>query len=163
MKSLSHIGLFLTPWYVACQAPPSIGFSRQKYWSGLPFPSPHQYLKDTQFSIHCLPEPCRFPEPWNDWFFWKFLNFSMIQQMLAFWSLVLLPFLNPAWTSGSSRFTLLKPGLENFKHYFASVWDECNCAVVWAFFGIAFLWDWHEKWPFPVLWPLLAFSNLLAY
>ena len=34
---------------------------------------------------------------------------------------------------------LLKPGLENFEHYFTSVWDECNCAVVWAFFGIAFL------------------------
>ena len=34
---------------------------------------------------------------------------------------------------------LLKPGLENFKHYFASLWDECNCAVVWSFFGIAFL------------------------
>ena len=33
---------------------------------------------------------------------------------------------------------LLKPGLENFKYYFASVWDECNCVVVWAFFGIAF-------------------------
>ena len=34
---------------------------------------------------------------------------------------------------------LLKPGLENFDHYFASVWDECNCVVVWTFFGIAFL------------------------
>ena len=32
---------------------------------------------------------------------------------------------------------LLKPGLENFKHYFTSMWDECNCVVVWAFFGIA--------------------------
>ena len=42
---------------------------------------------------------------------------------------------------------LLKPGLENFEHYFASVWDECNCVVVWAFFGIAFLWDWNENWP----------------
>ena len=41
---------------------------------------------------------------------------------------------------------LLKPGLENFEHYFTSVWDECNCAVVWAFFGIAFLWDWNENW-----------------
>ena len=40
---------------------------------------------------------------------------------------------------------LLKLGLENFKHHFASVWDECNCAVVWAFFGIAFLWDWNEN------------------
>ena len=33
---------------------------------------------------------------------------------------------------------LLKPGLENFEHYFISMWDECNCVVVWAFFGIAF-------------------------
>ena len=37
---------------------------------------------------------------------------------------------------------LLKPGLENFEHYFASVWDECNCVVIWTFFGIALLWDW---------------------
>ena len=40
-----------------------------------------------------------------------------------------------------SKFTvhiLLKPGLENFEHYFTSVWDECNCVVVWAFFSIAF-------------------------
>ena len=58
---------------------------------------------------------------------------------------------------------LLKPGLENFEHYFASVWDEYNCVVVWTFFGIAFLWDWNENWPFPVLWPLLSFPNLLAY
>ena len=36
---------------------------------------------------------------------------------------------------------LLKPGLENFEHYFTSVWDECNCVVVWAFFDIAFLRD----------------------
>ena len=48
---------------------------------------------------------------------------------------------------------LLKPGLENFEHYFTSVWDECNCVVVWAFFGIAFLWNWDENWPFPVLLP----------
>ena len=45
---------------------------------------------------------------------------------------------------------LLKPGLENFELYFTSVWDKCNCTVVWAFFGIAFLWDWNENWPFPV-------------
>ena len=40
MKSLSHVQLFVTPWTVAHQAPPSIEFSRQEYWSGLPFPSP---------------------------------------------------------------------------------------------------------------------------
>ena len=72
-----------------------------------------------------------------------------------------LPFLNPAWLSGSSQFcwslawkilsiTLL-------------AWDECSYVVVWAFFGIAFLWNWNENWPFPVLWPLLSFPNLLAY
>ena len=79
-------------------------------------------------------------------------------------------------TSGSSAFSksslnmwkftvhvLLKPGLENFEHYFTGVWDECNCVVVWAFFGIAFLWDWSENWPFLVLWPLLSFPNLLAF
>ena len=54
---------------------------------------------------------------------------------------------------------LLKPGLENFEHYFASVWDECSCAVVWTFFGLAFLWDWNENWPFADLWPLLSFPN----
>ena len=58
---------------------------------------------------------------------------------------------------------LLKLDLENFEHYFASVWDECKCAVVWTFFGIAFLWDWNENWLFPVLWPLLSFPNLWAY
>ena len=55
-------------------------------------------------------------------------------------------------TSGSSAFSksnlniwkftvhiLLKPGLETFENYFASVWDECNCAAVWTFFGIALL------------------------
>ena len=36
-------------------------------------------------------------------------------------------------------------GLENFEHYFASMWDECNCVVFWTFFGIAFLWDWNEN------------------
>ena len=46
---------------------------------------------------------------------------------------------------------LLKPGLENFKHHFTGMWDECNCVVVWAFFGIAFLYDWNENWPFPFL------------
>ena len=55
--------------------------------------------------------------------------------------------------SGSSAFSkstlntvhaLLKPSLGNFEPYFDSVWDECNCVVVWAFFSIAFLWDWNH-------------------
>ena len=58
---------------------------------------------------------------------------------------------------------LLKPDLENFEHYFSSLWEEYNCVVVWAIFGIAFLWDWNENRPFPVLWPLLSFPRLPAY
>ena len=62
-----------------------------------------------------------------------------------------------SWISGSSACSksslyiwkflvhiLLKPSLENSEHYFASLWNECNCAVVWIFFGTAFLWDWNE-------------------
>ena len=40
VKSLSRVQLFPTPWTVAYQASPSMGFSRQEYWSGLPFPTP---------------------------------------------------------------------------------------------------------------------------
>ena len=40
MKLLSHVQLFEIPWTAAYQVPPSMGFSRQEYWSGLPFPSP---------------------------------------------------------------------------------------------------------------------------
>ena len=59
---------------------------------------------------------------------------------------------------------LLKPGLENSEHYFTSMWDECNnCASVWPFFGIAFLWDLNQNWYFPVLKPGLNFPNVLAH
>ena len=40
---------------------------------------------------------------------------------------------------------LLKPILKDFEHHLASMWNECNCAVVWTFFGIALLWDWNEN------------------
>ena len=85
VKLLSRVWLLATPWAAAYQAPPSMGFSRQEHWSGVPLPSP------------------------------------------------------------------------------ASMWDECNYAVVCVFFGIPLLWDWNEKRPFPVLWQLLSFPNLLAY
>ena len=75
----------------------------------------------------------------------------MIQRVLAIWSLVPLPFLKSFLNI--RKFTvhvLLKPRLENFDHYFTSMWDECKCVVVWTFFGIAFLWDWNKNWPLPV-------------
>ena len=58
---------------------------------------------------------------------------------------------------------LLKSGVENFEHYFTRVWDECNCAVVLAFFVIAFLWDWNENWPFPILWPRSGVAAKRSY
>ena len=58
---------------------------------------------------------------------------------------------------------LLKSSLKDFEHYLASMWNEHSCMVVWTFFVSALLWDWNENWPFPVLWPLLNFPNLLAY
>ena len=44
MKSLSCVLLFATPWTVAYHAPPSMGFSRQECWSGVPLPSPNDQL-----------------------------------------------------------------------------------------------------------------------
>ena len=52
-KSLSRVRLFMTPWTAAYQAPPSMGFSRQEYWSGVPSPSPSirtAVIKTTSFT-----------------------------------------------------------------------------------------------------------------
>ena len=58
-------------------------------------------------------------------FFWNSLAFSTIQQMLAIWSLVPLPFLKSSLNIWKFMVhILLKPGLENFEHYFASMWDD---------------------------------------
>ena len=84
--------------------------------------------------------------------------------MLAIWSLVPLPFLNPSCTSGSFQFSYCwSLACRIFEHYLASMWNECSCTVVWTFFGIALLWDCNENWPFPALWSLLSFPNLLRH
>ena len=54
VKSLSHVQLFVTSWTVTNQASPSLGFSRQEYWSGLPFPSSTQGLNP--ILLHCRPD-----------------------------------------------------------------------------------------------------------
>ena len=58
-----------------------------------------------------------------------------------------------------SAHILLKPSLENFEHYFASIWDECNCVVVWTFFGIALIWDLNDRWFFSSLVATAEFSK----
>ena len=52
MKSLSGVRLFAIPWTAAYQAPPSMGFSRQEYWSGVPLPSPLEGLEEL-FHVQC--------------------------------------------------------------------------------------------------------------
>ena len=52
VKSLSPVGLLATPWTAAYQAPPSMGFSRQEYWSGVPLPSPRYILKRIKTYVH---------------------------------------------------------------------------------------------------------------
>ena len=89
--------------------------------------------------------------------FWDSLAFSMIQWMLAIWSLV------PQASLHIWKFSVvLKLSLKDFEHNLVSMWNKCNCMEIWTFSGIAFLWDWNENWPFPVLWPL-SFPNMLAY
>ena len=46
VKSLSRVRLLATPWTAGYQAPPSMGFSKQEYWSGVPLPSPHVAAND---------------------------------------------------------------------------------------------------------------------
>ena len=91
------------------------------------------------------------------------LAVSMIHQMLAIWSLVPLPFLKPAWTSGSSWFTYcwsLAWRILSITLLACEMSALCrSLSILWH----CLLWDWNENWPFPVLWPLLSFPNLLAY
>ena len=58
VKSLSRVPLFATPWTAAHQAPPSMGFARQEYWSWVPLPSPNWSLTDCKF---LPPPPLLFP------------------------------------------------------------------------------------------------------
>ena len=68
VKSLSHVRLFATPWTAAYQAPPSMGFSRREYWSGVPLPSPlkcstwMQSQNDRMISVHFQHKPFNITE-----------------------------------------------------------------------------------------------------
>ena len=132
---------------------------RQVRWSGVP-------ISLKIFTVYCAPH--------IQWL-WR-VNKAEVDVFLEFSCFFDDPVNVGNLISGSSAFSktslniwkfmvhiLLKPSLEDFEHYFASVWGKCNCAVVWTIFDIVFLWDWNENWPFSVPWPLLSFPNLLAY
>ena len=68
VKSLSRVWLLVTPWTAPYQAPPSMGFSRQEYWSGMPLPSPSIYLRRSHYPLgyHVSKNP-RFKEGGGHW------------------------------------------------------------------------------------------------
>ena len=67
VKSLSRVQLLATPRTAAYQAPPSIGFSRQEYWSGVPLPSPRHYQKPRSGQWpNSWKSPPLFPNSWNN-------------------------------------------------------------------------------------------------
>ena len=107
--------------------------------------------------------------PWSrsKYFFLEFPCFphdpTNVENLISA-SLISLPLQNPAYAYGSFQFTnYWSPAWKIFDHNLATMWNEHNSIIIfWTFFGIA-LWDWYENWPFPVLWPLLNFPNLLIY
>ena len=129
---------------------------RQVQWSGTPISLRvfHILLYSTQSKA--------FAQSVKQMFFWNSTAFSMIQQMLAIYSLVSLPLWN-LFIWKLSVHLLLKPSLEDFEHNLPSMWNEYDCMVLWTFFGIALLWDCKENGPFPAMWILLSFPNLLTY
>ena len=76
---LSHIQLFVTPWTVACQAPLSMEFSRQEYWSGLPFPSPKGRIPDIYLSFNIIGAILLSRKD-------VFSHFSRVQHFAALWT-----------------------------------------------------------------------------
>ena len=86
VKSLSWVRLFVTPWTAAYQAPPSMGFSRQEYWSGVPLPSPKERLNRANF-LHQLRESfCSIFQiilEWENWTLWVINLNTNIQTLLS--------------------------------------------------------------------------------
>ena len=72
--------------------------------------------------------------------------------------------------SCSSAFSAFTSGSSWFTYHWSLTWRTLNITllasemstIIWTLFGAALLWDWNKNWPFPVLWPLLYFPNLLA-
>ena len=116
VQSLSCVWIFVTPWIAAHQASLSITNSRNLHkLMSIKWVIPSSHL------ILCCPLLLLPPIPPS-------ISLSF-----------------PISNSLHEVAKVLEPGLKNFEHYFTSMWDECNCVVVCAFFGIAFLSDWNEN------------------
>ena len=164
VQLLSHVQLFVIPWTAACQAFLSITSS----WSLLKLMSIESVMPSNQL-ILCHPLlflPSIFPGirvfsnesalhiRWP-----KYWSFSFSISASSEYSGQIL--FRMDWLDFLAVQGVLKSLLQH--HSSRPSILQCSEVVVWTFFGIAFLWDWNENWPFPLLWPLLSFPNLLAY
>ena len=158
MDSFAHFEPVPCPVVTVAPWPAYTFFRRQVRWSGMPISLRifHSLLWSTivkGYSIVNAAEvdillevPC-------------FLHYSMnVGNLISDFCLFLMQLVH---LKGLSHI-LLKSSLNDFEHSLASMWNEHSCMVVWIFFGIAFLWDWNENWPFLVLWTLLGFPNFLT-
>ena len=100
VKSLSHVQLFVTTWTVAYQATPSMGFSRQEYWSGLPFFSPGDLpnlgIKPESLALQTHPLPSEPPrKPFlSEGMWWLFAHYlSFLHRVSSMWTGASLGFL----------------------------------------------------------------------
>ena len=116
--SLSHVRLFATPWTIACQAPLSVEFSRQEYWSGLPFPSPVGF-----------PDPGIKPAPpaLAGWFL---TTVSPGKPVKATASIFLIPFLLLQRHTHAQFFTLKT----HYIHYILSFISKCKLKKIINYF-----------------------------
>ena len=83
-KSLSHVGLLATPWTLAYQTPPSVGFSRQEYWSGVPSPSPITLYTRQQKRQWCIEQSfglCGRGRGWDELGEWHWNMYNIIYEM----------------------------------------------------------------------------------
>ena len=71
----------------------------------------------------------------------SFRAFSMCTLIIVVGNMISASLKPSLYTWKFSVHILLKPSLKDFEHNLASMWNECNCVVVWTFFGIALLWD----------------------
>ena len=116
---LSHVQLFATPWTVACQAPLYMGFSRQEYWSKLPFPSPG-YLLDPEIEPVSAASPALQADfffffftselPGKPWFILKYLDTMQILSLLCQCEFRLESRECPIWGNASSLEVMCQSG-----------------------------------------------------
>ena len=106
VKLLSHVWLLATPWTAAYQAPPSMGFSRQEYWSGVALPSPNTILNDFIFS-------CDYSQP-------PFMGMTASRTMIVFSDphcmLKVQSF--PALWAGTCKYLMCKWNPRNYYYYY---------------------------------------------